>query len=134
MAAISSSPVNLGNVVKAESLPEWGYCRKNASVLVASGMKIGAVVQWVAANSRYEWVANAGVATLNADVGIIVQDNIESLTAGAQTVTILNCPVVGGQAVVASQALQYADAVTAPNKVLVEAKLATRGILAVAQV
>jgi hypothetical protein len=102
-------------------------------VQIEAGMRVGAVVQWVAGNSRYEWVANADVATLDADVRVLVDDflydkDLSTLPVDLELATLMDDSIVG------STFLQYADVVSAPNQAIVLTALKARNIKVTDQV
>lgn len=133
MPSIATSNRTIGDVVKHEDLTQWGICRTQATVLAATGMQIGSVLE-SDGDGTYSWVEDADVAGLPADVGILIDEGIYDGVTGDRTLTLLNIPVPGANAVIAKNTLSYGDAVSAPNQVIVEAALAARGILLVDQV
>lgn len=96
----------LSGVLAFESFPEYGVCRKVATVVMEAGMDVGAVVQWN--GTKYVWVAAADVATLNADVCVVIETtkDVPSLTAGDQTMVLLE----RGHAGVVDKGLLYKGA------------------------
>jgi hypothetical protein len=80
----------------------------------------------VAGTEKYVWIANADVATLNADVAMLVdhyKDPI-SLTPGDYQLAVL----IRGAAGVVGAALQYKDVVTSANQAIVLAAFAAKNI------
>lgn len=133
MTKLASFPIRSGDVVIYEQAPEKGYSREDVSVYIEDGMGVGSVVQWVSGNSRYEWVANADVATLDADVRVLIDDAVydkdkTTFPAAFTLATLMDDSMVG------RTFLNYADAVSAPNKVTVEAALKARNVKVVDQV
>jgi len=133
MALVGSKKIRSGDVIQYEQSPSTGFAREVATVQVETGMRVGAVVQWVAGNSRYEWVADADVAALDADVRVLVDDFIyDEDVSGApldlQLATLMDDSQAG------RTFLQYADTVSAPNQVIVETALKARNVKVVDQV
>lgn len=122
---IDTRSERLGNVLAYELAPQEGYCRKTVTVTVADGMDLGAVLQ-NNGSGTYVWVANADVATLNSDVVVLIDHfaDVPSLAAGDYELAVLD----KGPATVKRQGLKYADAVTGPNKAIVEAALEAKDI------
>lgn len=133
MALVGSKKIRSGDVIQYEQAPQFGFSREMATVQIEAGMRVGAVVQWVAGNSRYEWVANADVATLDADVRVLVDDflydkDLSTLPVDLELATLMDDSIVG------STFLQYADAVSAPNQAIVLTALKARNVKVTDQV
>lgn len=133
MALVGSKTIRSGDVIQHEQSPSTGFSRKMNAVLVEDGMRVGAVVQWVAGNSRYEWVADADVATLAVDVRIVIDDFIYDKDLSGAPVE-LTLATLMDDSQVGRTFLQYADTVSAPNKVIVEDALEARNVKVVDQV
>lgn len=113
------------NVIVYEQLAEYGHCRSADTVTVETGMDVGAVVHL--SGGKYVWVAAAAVASLNADVRIVVDTDITQKTNGDQTLVTLGMPAKG-VAGVSTGGLLFKDALSAPQKATVYAALAAKGI------
>jgi hypothetical protein len=126
MTKLATSNKKLNEVLAHEYAPESGYCRKTATVTVETGMDVGAVV--VLAAGKYVWVEAADVATLGADVAVVIEagfgKDMPNLTAGDHALTLL----VAGPSGVKSAGLQYKDTLTTNQKAPVQAALAAKGI------
>jgi hypothetical protein len=125
MAKLASRSNKLSGVLAFEEMPEYGVCRRAVTVTVAAGMDVGAVLQFDG-TSKYKWVANADVATLNADVVVLIEAGLDvpSLAPGDYTLTVLRT----GHAGVVDQGLLFKDAVTAGNKTTVYNALRAKNI------
>lgn len=128
MTKIATFPIRSGDVVVYEQAPEKGFARKPVAVYMEDGMQVGAVVQWVAGNSRYEWVADADVATLDADVRVLIDDYIYDLDKTTFPVEVTKVATLMDDSIVGRTFLSYKDAVSAPNQVIVEDALKARNI------
>ena len=113
------------NVIVYEQLAEYGHCRSADTVTVETGMDVGAVVHL--SGGKYVWVAAAAVASLNADVRIVVDTDITQKTNGDQTLVTLGMPAKG-VAGVSKGGLLFKDALSSPQKDTVYAALAAKGI------
>ena len=127
MSKIGTRNLKLSGVLAHEYAPEFGYCRKTVTVTVEAGMDVGAVLRLAA--GKWVWVAAADVATLPADVAVLVESggakDIPSLAAGDHQLAIL----FRGPAGVADLGLKYKGvALTAPQKLTVQAALEVKGI------
>ncbi len=125
MAKIATRGKKLSGVLAFEEMPEHGVCRKVATVTVAAGMDVGAVLQFDG-TSKYKWVANADVATLNADVAVLVETvvDVTTLAAGDYQLVILH----KGHSGVTDKGLLYKDAVSAANQAIVHTALRAKNI------
>lgn len=121
----------LSGVLAFEEMPEHGVCRRVVTVTVAAGMDVGAVLQFDG-TSKYKWVANADVATLNADVCVLIESTLDvpSLTPGDYQLVVL----AKGHAGVVDKGLLYKDAVNAGNQTIVQNALRAKNIHIRAQV
>jgi len=125
MTKLATLGARLSASLAHEYAPEFGYCRKTATVTMEAGMDVGAVLRLSA--GVWVWVAAADVATLPADVAVLIETvkDVPSATAGAQQFTIL----FRGPAGVADGGLLYKGvALTAPQKATVQAALEAKGI------
>ncbi len=128
MSSIATRGAKPSNVLVYEQFPEYGYCRSVDTVTVEAGMDIGAVV--VLDTGKYKWVEAADVATLAADVRVVIDLNTSTTTAGdASLVTIKR-----GAAGVARGGLKFKDALSAGQITTVATALETKGIQVMAQV
>jgi hypothetical protein len=133
MANVGSKKIRSGDVLQYEQGASQGFSRSMNAVYVEDGMRVGAIVQWVPGNSRYEWVADADVATLAADVRVLIDDFIydKDLTGLPQEMTLAT---LDDDSIVGRTFLQYADAVTPANQAIVETALKDRGVKVTDQV
>lgn len=132
MTKVASFPIRSGDVVIYEQAPSKGFSRESVSVYMEDGMGVGSVVQWVSGNSRYEWVADADVATLDADVRVLIDDSVYDLDkttfpVAATLATLYDDSQVG------ATFLSYADTVSAPNQAIVITALEARNVKVVGQ-
>ena len=129
MAAIQSRKPKVGSVVKMEFGREHGYERKDATVAVDATSVIGTVVK-ADGDGTYSTVVAADVATLPADIGIIVDDALyDSDTLGDRTLALLvGGPGASGGAIVKRDALAFGDALTSAQIDTVAAALEALGI------
>ena len=132
MPSILDSKQEISDVVLYELLKEYGHCRVNATVNVTSVFEIGTVVD-DDGDGTYSGVAAADVATLNANVAIVIDDRVYDGTTGDRVITLLQMPA-GGVAGVKIDGLKYLDALTAGNKLTVQAALAAKGIKSIVSV
>lgn len=125
MSKLASRSNKLSGVLAFESFPEHGVCRRAVTVTVSAGMDIGAVLQYDG-TSKYKWVANADVATLNADVVVLIDSTVDvlSLAPGDYTLAVLRT----GHAGVVDQGLLFKDTVTSGNKQIVYTALRAKNI------
>lgn len=124
MTLLASRSNRLNAVLAHEYAPEFGYCRKTATVTVASGMDVGAVLKL--ASGKWDWVSASEVATLPTDVAILVETekDVTSLAAGDHTLTIM----FRGPAGVKDSGLLFADTLTSGQQTTVKAALEAKGI------
>lgn len=123
MATLATRTKKLSGVLRAELFPELGYSRKVATVTFQTSMDVGAVLQL--SSGKYIWVKAADVATLNADVAILIETDTELSSLGAGDASLL---VLSRAATVVDSGLLYQDALTAPQKATVRAALEAKGI------
>lgn len=126
MAAILSSRPEISDVVLYEQLKEYGHCRLDATVNVTAAFQIGTVVD-NDGDGTYSIVAAADVATLNADVAVVIDDAVYDGTTGDRTITLLQMPALG-VAGVKDIGLAFADALSAGQKTTVYNALKAKGI------
>ena len=88
-------------------------------------MDVGAVVHL--SGGKYVWVAAAAVATLNADVRVVIDIDVTSKANGDQALVTLGMPAKGF-AGVAKGGLKFKDALSAPQLATVVAALEAKGI------
>ncbi len=124
MTAIATRGTRLNSVLAFEDLAHKGYSRKTVTVTVEAGMDIGAVLRL--SSGKWVWVAAASVATLPADVGVLIEaeKDVPTLAAGDHTLNIL----FRGQCGVIDKGLQFKDTLTSGQKATVHAALEAKGI------
>jgi hypothetical protein len=125
MTKLATRSNKLSGVLAFEEMPDKGVCRRAVTVTVAAGMDVGAVLQFDG-TSKYKWVANADVATLNADVAVLIETGLDvpSLTPGDYTMTVLRV----GHAGVVDTGLLFKDVVSSNNKTIVYTALRAKNI------
>lgn len=122
MTKIATRSVKPSAVLVYELFPEYGFCRSSDTVTVVAGMDIGSVVQL--SGGKYVGVNAAAVATLNADVRVIIDPNITSLATGDQTVVTWKV----GPAAISRGGLKFLDTLTTGQINTVAAALDAKGI------
>lgn len=125
MAKLATRSNKLSGVLAFEEMAEKGVCRKVGTVTVEAGMDVGAVVQWN--GTKYVWVQASDVATLNADVCVVIETvkDVPSLAAGDHSLILL----ARGHAGVVDIGLQYKGAaLSAPQKATVAAAMLAKNI------
>lgn len=128
MTAIATRGAKSSNVLVYEDFPEFGHCRAVNTVTVQNGMDIGAVV--VLNAGKYVWVTAAMVATLAADVRIVIDQNTAITAAGDASLVTLQ----RGPAGVARGGLKFKDTLTSGQIDTVAAALEAKGIKVMQQV
>ena len=123
MATLATRKAKLSGVLRAELFPELGYSRKVATVTFQTAMDVGAVLQL--SGGKYIWVQASGVASLAADVAILIETDTELSTLSNGDASLL---VLSRVATVVDSGLLYQDALTAPQKATVRAALEAKGI------
>ena len=88
-----------------EAGAEYGHCRSVDTVTVEAGMDVGAVVHL--SGGKYVWVAAAAVASLNADVRVVIDIDITKKTTGDNA--RYSGPPAKGYAGVAKGGLKFKD-------------------------
>lgn len=131
MSKIGTRSVKPSAVLVYESMSEYGHCRSVDTVTVQAGMDVGAVVQL--SGGKYVWVAAADVATLNADVRIVIDPAIATASAGDASLVTLGMPA-RGVAGVAKGGLKFKDSLSAGQLATVTAALALKGIKVITSV
>jgi len=131
MTKLATRSVKPSAVLVYEEFPEYGHCRSVDTVTVEAGMDVGAVLHL--SGGKYVWVAAAAVASLNADVRILLDTNIKSVAVGDRALVTLGMPAKGA-AGVAKGGLLFKDALSAPQITTVVAALAAKGIAALTTV
>ena len=126
MTKLATRSEKLSNVLAWELAPETGYCRSTATVTVEAGMDVGAVV--VLSGGKYVWVEAADIATLGADVRIVIDVNTNVKTAGDHSLTLLGSETAITPAQVNRAGLKFKDALTSGQIDTVVGKLNARGI------
>lgn len=130
-AKIATRTIKPSQVVVYEDYKEFGHCRTVDTVTVAPGMDVGAVVQLK--SGKYTWVAAADVATLNADVRIVVDLDTPNTVAGDASLVTLSM-AAKGVAGVAKGGLLFKDTLTSGQLDTVIAALNAKGIKVLTQV
>lgn len=125
MAKIATQGRKLSGVLAYEEMPEYGACREVVTVVVEAGMDVGAALV-SNGSGKYVWIEAADVATLNADVVVLVETekNVKTLAAGDHSLVVL----ARGKAGIVGKALQYKDALSAPQKATVIAAFKAKEI------
>ena len=115
----------LSGVLAFESMPEHGYCRKTVPVVVEANMDIGAVLTLSGGN--YVWMTAATSAAATSVAVLIDGQGVPtlSLTPGTYNLAVL----IRGPSAVVDIGLIYKDALSAPQKLVVQGKLEAQGIL-----
>lgn len=126
MTKLATRSDKLSNVLAWELAPETGYCRSTATVTVEAGMDVGAVV--VLSSGKYKWVAAADVATLAADVRIVIDVDVNTKSPGDVALTLLGSETAITPAQVNRAGLKFKDTLTSGQIDSVVAKLNARGI------
>lgn len=128
---LASRGNKLSGVLAFEEMADKGVCRRAVTVTVAAGMDVGAVLQFDG-TSKYKWVAAADVATLNADVVVLIETAVDvtTLTPGDYTLTVLRT----GHAGVVDKGLKYKDALSGAQQTTVQNALRAKNIHIRAQV
>jgi hypothetical protein len=126
MTKLATRSNKLSGVLAWELEPESGVCRETVTVVVEAGLDVGAVVTSNGAG-KYVWVEAADVATLNADVCVVLtaDKDIPSMTVGDNSITVLK----RGHAKIVGTALTYKDTLTTNQKNTVLAALKVKDIL-----
>lgn len=126
MTKLATRSNKLSGVLAWELEPESGVCREEVTVVMQAGMDVGSAVAFDG-TSKYVWIQASAVATLNADVGVVLtaDADIPSLAAGDRKMTILK----RGHAKIVGTALNYKDALSAPQKATVLAAFKVKNIL-----
>lgn len=90
MTQLAYRGAKLSGVLAFEEMPEKGVCRRVVTVTMEAGMDVGAVLQFDG-TSKYTWVAASNVATLNADVVVLIETvkDVPNLAAGDQQLVVL---------------------------------------------
>lgn len=125
MTKIATRSARLTGVLAHEYAPEFGYCRKTATVTMEAGMDVGSVLRLSA--GKWVWVAAADVATLPADVAVLIETAVDVLSGGTgdKSYTIL---YRGPAGVVDSGLIYKGAALSGAQKLTVQAALELKGI------
>lgn len=125
MTKIATRGAKLSGVLAHEYAPEFGYCRKTATVTMEAGMDVGSVLRLSA--GKWVWVAAADVASLPTDVAVLIETTADVLSGGTgdKSYTIL----YRGPAGVVDLGLMYKGAaLSGAQKLVVQAALELKGI------
>lgn len=114
----------LSGVLAHEYEPGFGYCRKTVTVTMEAGMEVGAVLRLD--TGKWVWVKAADVATLPADVAVLIETATDVTTGG--TGDKQYAVMFRGPAGVVDKGLLYKDALSAPQQATVQAALEAKGI------
>lgn len=126
MTKLATRSNKLSGVLVWELEPESGVCREEVTVVMQAGMDVGSAVAFDG-TSKYVWIQASAVATLNADVCVVLtaDKDIPSMTAGDQKMTVLK----RGHAKIVGTELSYKDTLSAPQKATVLAAFKVKNIL-----
>lgn len=124
MAKIDTRTNKVSAVLVYEQFPEYGHCRTVDTVTVEAGMDVGAVVHL--SGGKYVWVAAAAVASLNADVRVVIDPGVTDLAAGDRSVVTLSL-AKKGVAGLAKGGLKFKDALSAGQITTVVTALEAKG-------
>lgn len=135
MTKVASRPTKLGELLKGEFWAEHGYERKVATVNVTATMEIGAVVK-TDGDGTYSIVAAANVATLPADIAIVVDNALydDATTGDREIVVLVGGPGASGGAIVVREQLKFSDTLTSGQVDTVVAAIEALGIKVATQV
>lgn len=137
MPKIATRKTKLGDLLKGEFMPHVGYERQILTVEVDSDMEIGAVVQ-TDGDGTYSIVAQADVATLSADIAVVIDPTIYegdySTPADADIACLKGGPGASGGAVIVREQLKFADALSSGEVDTVVAAIEALGIMVGTQV
>ena len=124
MTKLATQGKKLSGVLAFEDMPEHGYCRKTVTVTIQANMDIGAVLHL--SGGKYVWMQQSTHAAAN-DVCVLIDHmkDIPNLAAGDHSLAVL----YRGSAGVVDTGLLYKDALSAPEKLVVQGKLETKGIV-----
>ncbi len=125
MTKLATLGARLSASLAHEYAPEFGYCRKTATVTMEAGMDVGSVLRLSA--GKWVWVAAADVATLPADVAVLIETTADVLSNGTgdKSYTIL----FRGPAGVADAGLLFKGAaLSGAQKLTVYAAFEAKGI------
>lgn len=128
MTTIATRSNKPSNVLVYELFPEFGHCRAVNTVTVEAGMDIGAVV--VLDTGKYKWVEAADIATLAADVRVVIDLDTNTATVGDASLVTLQ----RGAAGVTRGGLKFKDTLTSGQIDTVAAALEVKGIKVLTQV
>lgn len=129
MTKLATMGRKLSGVLAHEYEPGFGFCRKTATVTMEAGMEVGAALRLSA--GKWVWIAAADVASLPADVAVLVETATDVLYGG--TGDKQYAIIFRGPAAVVDKGLLYKDALSAGQKTTVQAALEAKGIMTRAQ-
>jgi hypothetical protein len=129
MTKLATMGRKLSGVLAHEYEPGFGFCRKTATVTMEAGMDIGAVLRLNA--GKWVWVAAADVASLPADVAVLIETAVDVVYGGTgdKQYTIL----FRGPSAVVDKGLLYKDTLSSAQKTTVQTALEGKGIMTRAQ-
>jgi hypothetical protein len=104
MASIETRPTKIGNLVKKEFWIDNGYCRSPETLLLTGNAEIGMVYE-TDGDGTYSEVTAAKVATLDADIVVLIDDAVYGAGTGD---TLLNTLKRGPVTIVREQ-LKFGD-------------------------
>ncbi len=124
MTKLATQGKKLSGVLAFEDMPEHGFCRKTVTVTIQANMDIGAVLHL--SGGKYVWMQQSTHAAAT-DVCVLIDHmkDIPSLAAGDHSLAVL----YRGSAGVVDTGLLYKDALSGAEKLVVQGKLETKGIV-----
>ena len=122
MASIETRPTKVSNLVKKEFWLETGYCRSAETLLLTANAEIGMVYE-TDGDGTYSEVTAAKVATLDADIVVLVDDAVYGAGTGDVALNALK----RGPAVVVREQLKFGDALSSGQIDTVVAALVVLG-------
>lgn len=126
MTKLATRSKLLSGVIAFETFAEYGYCRKLVTVTVQAGMDIGSVLQLI--SGKYVWVQQSTHAAA-VDVCVLI-DHMAGIPTLAQTPGDYSLVVLyRSPSAVVDAGLTYKDALSSAEKLVVQGKLETKGIL-----
>lgn len=106
MAADVTRGQRIGNVLQWETDGNCvGFCRKELTVVVQSGMEVGSVLEETSVASKGTWVASGTEGNASC---ILIDEGVYDCSAGDNTLVVL----YKGPSAVAQEALSYDGTVT----------------------
>jgi len=124
MTKLATLGKKLSGVLAFEDMPEHGFCRKTVTVTIQANMDVGAVLHLT--GGKYVWVQQSTHAAAT-DVCVLIDHmkDIPSLAAGDHQLAVL----YRGSAGVVDTGLLYKDTLSGAEKLVVQGKLETKGVV-----